>query len=112
MTSRPSARASLSAAKAALDEAVANRDKQEVTTKRVVSLAEQGVMSAQDKDTAVESSKAAVAHVQAARDQVAAADAAIGPTRPSTKETATTTMVMVDFLYNAFMLVGDLFPDH
>ena len=81
-----SARASLSAAKAAYDESVANRNKQEVTTRRTVALAEQGVMSAQDKDTAVESLKAAVAHVQEARDQVAAAEAALRAAQARTNQ--------------------------
>jgi multidrug resistance efflux pump len=72
------ARASLSAAQASLAEAVANRVNQEALTKRMVALAESGVASAQDRDSAVQALKAVQAREKAARDQVAAAEAALG----------------------------------
>ena len=70
-------RATLRAARAALNEAIANRDLQEADTRRTVALADQGVMSQQDRDRAVNSLRAQQAHVQNATDQVAAAEAAL-----------------------------------
>ena len=71
------ARASASAAAAALAEATANRVNQEAITGRTVALAKSGIQSDQDRDTAVQALKAAQAHEEAARDQVAAAEAAM-----------------------------------
>jgi len=68
--------AALSAA-AALAEAVANRQNQEQLTLRTVALAERGIASAQDRDSAVQALKAAQAREGAARDQMAAAKARI-----------------------------------
>ena len=51
-----------------------------------MALAEQGIMSAQDKDTAVQALKAAQAHEQAARDQMAAAEAALKAARARTNQ--------------------------
>jgi multidrug resistance efflux pump len=70
-------RATLRAARAALNEAIANRDLQEADTRRTVALADQGVMSQQDRDRAVNSLRAQQAHVQNATDQVSAAEAAL-----------------------------------
>ena len=72
-----SARASYSAAAASLNEAAANRQNQDALTRRTVQLAAQGIMSAQDQDTAVQALKAAQAREQAARDQMAAAGSAL-----------------------------------
>jgi HlyD family secretion protein len=68
-------RATLRAARASLNEAVANRDLQEADTRRIVALADQGVMSQQDRDRAVNSLRAQQARVQTATDQVGAAEA-------------------------------------
>jgi multidrug resistance efflux pump len=80
------AQANLSAAKAALTEAIANRDRQDFDTKRTVALAEQGVMSAQDRDRANESLKATVARVQASREQVTAAEAVLKAAQARTNQ--------------------------
>src|SRR5579883_2932452 len=69
------ARAALQAAQASLAEAEANLKLQEVNTKRIVALAQQGVASEQDRDQAVQSLAAQQAHVQSAREQVTAAQA-------------------------------------
>lgn len=71
------AAAAASAARASLAEATANRQNQELLTQRTVSLAEKGILSAQDRDTAVQTLKAVQAREQAARDQEAAAEAAL-----------------------------------
>ena len=71
------ARATLRAAQATLKAAIANRDLQEADTRRTVALADQGVMSQQDRDRAVNSLRAQQAQVQTATDQVAAAEAAL-----------------------------------
>ena len=71
------AQATQRAAAASLQEASANRQNQEALTRRTVQLAAQGIMSAQDQDTAVQALKAAQAREQAARDQMAAAEAAL-----------------------------------
>ena len=71
------ARATLRAAQATLKVAIANRDLQEADTRRTVALADQGVMSQQDRDRAVNSLRAQQAQVQTATDQVTAAEAAL-----------------------------------
>ena len=71
------AQATHRAAADALAEALANRQSQELLTRRTVALAEQGILSSQDRDSAVQSLKAAVAHEGAARDQMAAAEASL-----------------------------------
>lgn len=81
-----SAEASLSAARAALAEAEANRVNQEGLTKRTVALAERGVASDQDRDTAVQALKAARAHEKAAQDQASAAEAALRAARARTNQ--------------------------
>lgn len=80
------AEANLAAAKAALTEAIANRDRQEFDTKRTVALAEQGVASAQDRDRANEMLKAAVAHVQSTREQVGASEAVLKAAQARTNQ--------------------------
>jgi len=81
-----SAQATFSAASASLAEASANRQNQEALTRRTVALAAQGIMSAQDQDTAVQALKAAQAHEQAARDQAAAAEAALKAAQARTSQ--------------------------
>ena len=71
------ARATLRAAQATQKAAIANRDLQEADTKRIVALADQGVMSQQDRDRAVNALRAQQAQVQVATDQVGAAEAAL-----------------------------------
>jgi len=70
-------RAALRAARSSLNAAIANRDLQEADTRRTVALPDQGVMSQQDRDRAVNSLRAQQANVQTATDQVAAAEAAL-----------------------------------
>ncbi|HEX9081173.1 MAG TPA: efflux RND transporter periplasmic adaptor subunit [Holophagaceae bacterium] len=82
------ARAALSASRAALAEAGANRTNQEVLTRRMVALAAKGVASDQDRDAAVEALKAAQARELAARDQVAAAEAALRAAEARTQQAA------------------------
>lgn len=76
-----SAQATRSAAAASLAEASANRQNQENVTRRTRELAAQGILSAQDRDTAVQALKAAQAHEGAARDQMAAAEASLQSAR-------------------------------
>lgn len=72
-----SARATSSAAAASLAEATANRENQEQLTRRTVALSAQGILSAQDRDSAVQALKANQAREAAARDQAQAAEAAL-----------------------------------
>jgi multidrug resistance efflux pump len=71
------ARATFSAAADALAESMANRLNQAMVTQRTVALAAQGILSAQDRDTAVQALQAAEAHERGSRDQMAAAEAAM-----------------------------------
>jgi multidrug resistance efflux pump len=80
------AQASCEAASASLAEAAANRQNQELLTRRTVDLAAQGILSAQDRDTAVQTLKASVAHEGAARDQMAAAEAAVKAAQARTNQ--------------------------
>jgi multidrug resistance efflux pump len=72
-----SAQASARAAADSLQEATANRLNQELLTRRTVALADSGILSGSDRDTAVQALKAALAHERGADDQMAAADAAM-----------------------------------
>lgn len=81
-----SARAARSAADASLAEASANRENQENLTRRTVALAAQGILSAQDRDSAVQALKAALARENAAREQAAAAAAALGAAQARTRQ--------------------------
>jgi multidrug resistance efflux pump len=74
------------AAAASLAESVANRQNQESLTRRTVALAKEGIMSAQDRDTAVQALQASQAHEQAARDQMAAAEAALKAAQARTNQ--------------------------
>ncbi|MGO9442744.1 MAG: HlyD family secretion protein [Terriglobales bacterium] len=70
-------RAMLLAARSTLKTAIANRDLQEADTRRTVALADQGVMSQQERDRAVNSLRAQQAQMQTATDQVSAAETAL-----------------------------------
>ncbi|MFB3814626.1 MAG: HlyD family secretion protein [Terriglobales bacterium] len=71
------ARAQLQATRASLAEAEANLSQVKLDAARIIKLAEQGVASQQERDRAEASLKAQQARVQAIRDQVRAAEAAL-----------------------------------
>jgi multidrug resistance efflux pump len=75
------AEAQLRAARAALAQAQANYDHQQADTSRTVALAKQGIMSEQASDDAATSLQAAKAAVDAARENVAAAEASLRQAR-------------------------------
>jgi multidrug resistance efflux pump len=75
------AEALLSSAKASLEQAQANYEHQQADTKRTVALAQQGIMSEQAKDDAVTSLQADKAAVDAAKENVAAAEASLRQAR-------------------------------
>ena len=75
------AEAMLKSAKAALAQAQANYDHQQADTTRTVALAQQGILSEQAKDDAVTSLQAVKAAVEAARENVAAAEASLRQAR-------------------------------
>lgn len=75
------AEAMVSAAQAALAQAKANYDHQQADTSRIVALAQQGINSEQAKDDAVTSLQAAKAAVDAARENLAAAEASLRQAR-------------------------------
>jgi multidrug resistance efflux pump len=76
-----SAEAQLRSAKATLAQAQANYDHQQADTSRTVALAKQGIMSEQSSDDAATSLQASKAAVDAARDNVSAADASLRQAR-------------------------------
>jgi multidrug resistance efflux pump len=76
-----SAEAQLLAAKATLGQAQANYDHQQADTSRTVALAQQGIMSEESKDDASTTLQADKAAVDAARDNVAAAEASLRQAR-------------------------------
>jgi multidrug resistance efflux pump len=71
------AKATLSAANAALAEAQADFERQQLNTQRTVALAKQGVASQQEADNAEATLRASQAHVQTAKEQASAAAAAV-----------------------------------
>jgi HlyD family secretion protein len=71
------AEAQVKAAHAALAQAEANYDHQQADTSRTIALAKQGIMSAQASDEAATSLAAAKAAVDAARDNLGAAQASL-----------------------------------
>jgi len=71
------AKATLSAANAALAEAQADLERQQLNTQRTVALAKQGVASQQEADNAEATLRASQAHVQTAKEQASAAAAAV-----------------------------------
>jgi multidrug resistance efflux pump len=75
------AEAQLRSARAALAQAQANYDHQLADTSRIVALAQKGIMSEQAKDDAATSLQATKAAVDAARENVAAAEASLRQAR-------------------------------
>jgi HlyD family secretion protein len=75
------AAAMVSSSKAALAQAQANYEHQQADTTRTVALAQQGITSAQAKDDAETSLQAAKAAMDAARENVAAAEASLRQAR-------------------------------
>ncbi|HUN85392.1 MAG TPA: efflux RND transporter periplasmic adaptor subunit [Terracidiphilus sp.] len=75
------AEAQVRVTQASLAQAQANYDHQRADTQRTVALANQGIMSEQSKDDAVTSLAADKAAVETARENVAAAQAALGQAR-------------------------------
>ena len=75
------AEAQLRATRAALAQAQANYDHQQADTSRIVALAKQGIMSEQASDDAATSLQATKAAVDAARENVAAAEASLRQAR-------------------------------
>ena len=75
------AEALLSSAKASLEQAQANYEHQQADTSRTVALTQQGIMSEQAKDDAVTSLQADKAAVDAAKENVAAAEASLRQAR-------------------------------
>ncbi len=75
------AEAQVSAAMASLAQAQANYEHQQADTSRTVALAAQGILSQQAKDDAATSLQAAKAAVDAARENVAAAEASLKQAR-------------------------------
>jgi multidrug resistance efflux pump len=75
------AEALVKAARATLAQAQANYDHQQADTSRTVALAQQGILSEQAKDDAATSLQAAKAAVDAARENVAAAEASLRQAR-------------------------------
>jgi multidrug resistance efflux pump len=73
--------AQLRAARAALAQAQANYDHQQADTSRTVALAQQGIMSEQARDDAATSLQATKAAVDAARENVSAAEASLRQAR-------------------------------
>jgi multidrug resistance efflux pump len=82
------AEAMVKSAKAALAQAQANYDHQQADTSRTVALAQQGIMSEQAKDDAVTSLQASKAAVEAARENVSAAEASLRQARAHELATA------------------------
>ena len=74
------------AAAQTLAEAVANRRNQAMLTTRTVALAKDGVLSQQERDTAMQALVAAQAHEQGARDQMIAAEAAVKAAQARTNQ--------------------------
>ena len=81
------AQARLNAMRASLNEAQANLGQAEVDARRVVTLADQGIASQQDKDRATFALKAAQARVQALQDQVRSAQADLTAAEARTHQT-------------------------
>jgi multidrug resistance efflux pump len=75
------AEAQVRAARSALAQAQAQLEHQKADTSRTVALAQQGIMSEQSKDEAVTSLQASQAAVETARDNIAAAEAALRQAR-------------------------------
>ena len=83
------AQSQVQTARAQLAEAQANLRQQELDTRRMVTLADQGVASQQDRDRAVAALEASRAHAQAAQDQARAAESGLASARARTHQTHT-----------------------
>ena len=84
--SAASAQATRNAAAAALAEAAAGRQNQEQLTRHALALAETGILSSQDRDTAIQALRAAQAHERAAQEQMEAAEAAMKAAQARTRQ--------------------------
>ncbi|MFZ0036917.1 MAG: efflux RND transporter periplasmic adaptor subunit [Candidatus Acidiferrales bacterium] len=82
------ARANLTTSRAQLEQAQATLELDEINNKRAVALYESGVEAAQDRDTAVQTLKAARANVQALTDSVASQQAALAMAEANRKQVA------------------------
>jgi HlyD family secretion protein len=82
------ARANLTTSRAQLEQAQATLELDEINNKRAVALYESGVEAAQDRDTAVQTLKAARANVQALTDSVASQQAALAMAEANRKHVA------------------------
>ena len=83
------AQAQVQSTRAQLVEAQANLRQQELDTKRIVSLAEQGIAAQQDRDRAVAALDAAKARAQALQDQVRAAESNVTAAQARTNQART-----------------------
>ncbi len=82
------AQANLTASRAQLEQARATLELDEINNRRAAALYESGVDAAQDRDTAVQTVKAARANVQALEDQVKAQQAALAMAEANRKQVA------------------------
>jgi HlyD family secretion protein len=82
------ARANLTTSRAQLEQAQATLELDEINDKRAVALYESGVEAAQDRDTAVQTLKAARANVQALTDSVTSQQAALAMAEANRKQVA------------------------
>ena len=82
------AQANVTTARAQLEQAVATLELDEINNRRVVALFDAQVDSAQDRDTAVQTVKAARANVQSLQDQVKAQQAALALAVANRKQVA------------------------
>ncbi|HXW18475.1 MAG TPA: efflux RND transporter periplasmic adaptor subunit [Candidatus Acidoferrales bacterium] len=82
------AEANVTTARAQLEEAIATLDLDEINHKRVTALYDAQVDSAQDRDTAVQTVKAARANVQSLQDQIKAQQAALAVAQANRKQVA------------------------
>jgi multidrug resistance efflux pump len=83
------AQARVQSTRSQLAAAQADLERQELDTKRMVTLAEQGVASQQDRDRAVAAVKSSRAQVQSLSDQVKAAESDLASAKARTHQTQT-----------------------
>ncbi len=82
------AQATLTSVRAQLEQARANLELDEINNKRTIALFDSGVSTAQDRDTASTTLKAARANVQSLEDQVKAQQAALAVAEANRKQVA------------------------
>jgi HlyD family secretion protein len=80
------AQSNVTSAQAQLDEARADLRRDELNTHRTVGLFESGIVSAQDRDTAVATLEASQAHVKSLEDQVKAQRGGLGITQANRRQ--------------------------